>query len=111
MSPVAKVVLTATFEQEVAAQAEYLAEHAPAEWLQAFAEGIEQLRTELAALPETGVPEEENDQIRLRRRTLSAKLPYLVYYAHRKESPVTEVRLLRLIHERQRRPNITVPLW
>jgi plasmid stabilization system protein ParE len=110
LSQVVKVVLTATFEQEVAAQAEYLAQHAPADWLDTFKVALEDLRTDLAALPETGASVKENEAIRVRMRSLSPRLPYIVYYAHRKERPIQEVRLLRLIHERQRRPRMTVPV-
>lgn len=107
----AKVVLTATFEREVTAQSAYLVEHAPAEWLENFIAALNQLRKDLTSSPAMGKPEKQNTQIAVRSRMLGSTLPYIVYYAHRLEDPITEVRLLRLIHERQRRPRMNVPLW
>ena len=107
----ANVIPTATFQQEVIAQSGYLVEQAPAEWLENFVAAIDQLRRALTSMPAMGKPEKQNARIALRSLMLSSKLPYIVYYAHRLEDPITEVRLLRLVHERQRRPRMTVPFW
>lgn len=100
------------FEKAVIARIAWLAENAPEEaWLDDFLAALEALRRAVALMPEAAPPLKQDGRVIVRQRRFPSALPYIVYYAHQREDPVTTVYLTHLFHERQRRPRIDLHDW
>ena len=108
----AVVELRPAFEAAVKGRIEWLAENAPAEsWLDNFVAALHTLRRDIALLPEAAPPLKQDARIVVRLRRFPSGLPYVVYYAHLRATPVKTVYLTHLFHERQRRPRVDVHEW
>lgn len=99
------------FEHAVIRRIEWLAEHAPEEWLNSFVSALETLHREVESFPEAWPPVKEDARVVVRRRGLPGGLPYVVYYTHLREHPIRDCYLTHLFHERQRRPRIALAQW
>lgn len=99
------------FEAAVTARIAWLGENAPEAWLDNFLAALETLRRDIGLMPESAPPLKQDTHVIIRQRPFPAGLPYVVYYAHLHEDPVTTVYLTRLFHERQRRPRVTLRDW
>ena len=99
------------FEAAVVARIAWLGENAPEAWLDNFIAALETLRRDIGFLPEAAPLLKEDARVIVRQRRFPAGLPYVVYYTHLREDPVTTVYLTHLFHERQRRPQITLREW
>lgn len=107
----AVVELRPAFEAAVTARIVWLGENAPEAWLDNFLAALETLRRDIGFLPEAAPPLRQDAHVVVRQRRFPAGLPYVVYYAHLREAPVTTVYLTHLFHERQRRPRIRPRGW
>lgn len=100
------------FETAVTDRIAWLAEHASEEsWLDNFLAALGELRRDIAFMPEAAAPLRQDARVIVRQRRFPDGLPYIVYYAHLREEPVTLVYLTHLFHERQRRPRLKMRDW
>ena len=99
------------FETAVIARIVWLGENAPEAWLDNFLAALDTLRRDIGFLPEAAPALKQDARVVVRQRRFPAGLPYIVYYAHLREDPVTTVYLTHLFHERQRRPQVDVRDW
>ncbi len=99
------------FVSAVTQRIEWLAENRTEEQLDAFLAGLSWVRERLAQTPQAGSLVKQDKHHALRMRLLPRPLPYLVYYAHPKAEPITEVYLVRLYASGQRRPRAAMDNW
>lgn len=99
------------FERAVIERIRWLQEHAPGQWLDDFLTGLDVVRRDLEMFPEAWPAVMQDDRVVLRVRPFPDPLPYLVYYTHRRETPIRVVFLSRLLHQRQRRPRLQRRAW
>lgn len=107
----AVVELRPAFEAAVIARIQWLGKHAPEAWLDNFLAALESLRRDIGFFPEAAPTLKQDALIVVGQRRFPAGLPYVVYYAHLREDPVTTVHLTHLFHERQRRRQIELGDW
>lgn len=74
----------------------WLAENRTEEQLENSLSGLAEVRRRIEQSPEAGPPLKRSDTHVLRMRLFPRPLPYLVYYGHRVERPLTEIYLIRL---------------
>lgn len=98
-----RLALRPSFVRDIGARVRWLEENAPAQWLEAFHDGLSAVQRRIAAYPHSGAPVKEQGRLALRAAGFSGRLPYLVYYVHRRTQPIKVVYLVRLFHYRQRR--------
>ncbi len=99
------------FETAVIERIAWLGENAPEAWLDNFLAALHTLRRDVGFLPEAAPPLKQDARVVVRQRHFPAGLPYVVYYTHLREDPITTVYLTHLFHERQRRPQIDLRDW
>lgn len=99
------------FEAAVTARIVWLGENAPEDWLDNFLAALATLRRDIGLYPEAAPPLKQSARVVVRKRRFPAGLPYVVYYTHLREDPVTIVYLTHLFHERQRRSRIYLRDW
>lgn len=107
----AVVVPRPAFEEAIISRIMWLGEHAPEAWLDNFLAALETLRRDIGLLPEAAPVLKQDAHVVVRQRRFPAGLPYVVYYAHLSEEPITTVYLTHLFHERQRRPQLDLRDW
>lgn len=95
----------------VAERIEWLAENRPQEQLDNFLGGLVVVREQIARAPLQGPSLQEDERHVLRLRLFPRPLPYLVYYAHPKVEPITEIYLVRLYGSGQDRPEADLSTW
>ena len=99
------------FEAAVTARIVWLGENAPEAWLDNFLAALDTLRRDIGFLLEAAPALKQDELVVVRQRRFPAGLPYIVFYTHVREDPVTTVYLTHLFHERQRRPQIDLRDW
>lgn len=99
------------FTADVLGRVAWLAEHRPEDQLDHFLAALAMVREQVARAPLRGAPVRQDGHAIMRLRLFPRPLPYLVYYAHRKIEPITEVHLLRLFGSGQDRPEIEMSAW
>lgn len=89
----------------------WLAENRSEEQLDNFLSGLADVRRRIEQSPEAGPPVRRSDTRVLRVRLFPRPLPYLVYYGHRLEQPLTELYLIRLYGSGQDREDFDMSEW
>ena len=89
----------------------WLGENGSEEQLENFLSGLAEVRRRIERSPEAGPPVKRSDTHLLRMRLFPRPLPYLVYYGHRLERPLTEVYRLRLYGSGQGREELDMSEW
>ncbi len=101
----------APFVRDVNERIAWLAENAPRRWLDDFLAGLAEVRERIAEYPQAGTPIGREEGVVLRARNLPRPLPYVVYYIHDDEEPVTELFFVRLFRHGQNPPDFRVRDW
>ena len=99
------------FRQAVVERIEWLAENRPEEQLDHFLGALAIVRAQIERSPLLGPVLQEDDRHVMRMRLFPRPLPYLVYYAHAKREPITEIYLVRLYASGQDRPEVDLSEW
>lgn len=99
------------FLADVERQVAWLEAHGEIAWLDDFLAALEEANVLVSRFPEIGAVISSREQSILRVLTLPRRLPYLVYYAHRRGRPVREVDFVRLFHHAQERPEVDLAEW
>lgn len=99
------------FERAVTERIAWLADNAPEEWLDNFLAALADLRQELEQFPGLGSTVKGDERVVVRQKRFSRGLPYFAYSVHLRETPVREVFLTHLFHQRQRRPRLNLSQW
>lgn len=89
----------------------WLEAHGEIAWLDDFLASLEEAKVLVSRFPEIGATASSGEHGILRVLTLPRRLPYLVYYAHRRRRPVREVDFVRLFHHAQERPEVDLAEW
>lgn len=89
----------------------WLAENRSEEQLESFLSGLAEVRRRIEQSPEAGPPLRRSDTHVLRMRLFPSPLPYLVYYGHRVEQPLTEIYPIRLYASGQERQGFDMSEW
>ena len=89
----------------------WLADHRPEEQLDSFLTGLGWVRERISENPNGGPILKQDQHHTLRLRLFPRPLPYLVYYAHQTDQPITQVFLIRLYGSGQRRSRIEMSQW
>ena len=105
------VELRPAFEVAVITRINWLAEHAPEEWLDNFLSALETLHRDVEQFPEASPVLKQDARVVVRQRGFPDGLPYVVCCAHLSEDPMTVIYLTHLFHERQRRPRVDLSRW
>lgn len=93
------------------ARIRWLAESRDEEQLDNFLSEVGEVRRRIARHPEAGPPVRTDPAHVLRMRLFPRPLPYLVFYGHRPEHPLTEIYLLRLYRSGQDREDADMSEW
>jgi hypothetical protein len=107
----ALLLLRPAFVAAVTQRIDWLADNRPEEQLDNFLIGLNWVRDRIAENPGGGPILKQDERHTLRLRLFPRPLPYLVYYAHRRDGPVREVFLVRLFGSGQRRAKIQMSQW
>lgn len=89
----------------------WLAENRTEEQLENFLSGLADVRRRIELSPDAGPPLKRSDTHVLRMRLFPRPLPYLVYYGHGREQPLTEIYLIRLYGSGQDRGAFDMSDW
>ena len=89
----------------------WLAENRTEEQLENFLSGLADVRRRIEHSPEAGPPLKRSNAYVLRMRLFPRPLPYLVYYGHGRERPLTEIYLVRLYGSGQDREDVDMSDW
>ncbi len=89
----------------------WLAENRDEEQLENFLSGLADVRQRIEQRHEAGPPVTWGDTHVLRMRLFPRPLPYLVFYGHRRERPVTEIYSVRLYGSGQDREEFDMSEW
>jgi plasmid stabilization system protein ParE len=89
----------------------WLAENRTEEQLKSFLSGLADVRRRIEQNPEAGPPLRRSGTHVLRMRLFPRPLPYLVYYGHGRQRPLTEIYLIRLYGAGQDREDVDMSDW
>ena len=89
----------------------WLAENRSEDQLGNFLSGLADIRRRIEQSPEAGAAMKRSNTHVLRMRLFPRPLPYLVYYGHARERPLTEIYLIRLYGSGQDREDFDMSDW
>ena len=89
----------------------WLAESRTEEQLENFLSGLAEARRRIEQSPEAGPSLKRSNTHILRMRLFPRPLPYLLFYGHRRERPLTEIYLIRLYGSGQDREDVDMSDW
>lgn len=106
-----RLLVRPAFIEAVTERLDWLAENRTEDHLDNFLAALTSVRDGIRRNPQRGPIVRQDAHHVLRMCLFPRPLPYLVYYAHRKAHPITEVQLVRLFGSGQRRPKIRMAQW
>jgi plasmid stabilization system protein ParE len=98
------------FQSDFRAHAEWLAGEGRYDWLANLWTGIEEVADRIRQFPEIG-PMLRQDRRLVLRKLIFRRLPYVAWYAYRRQRPIGDVWLVRLFGARQDRPDPDPSTW
>jgi plasmid stabilization system protein ParE len=105
------LLLRPAFIAAVNERIEWLAENRTEEQLENFLSGLADVRRRIEQNPGAGPPMKRTNTHVLRMRLFPRSLPYLVYYGHGPDQPLTELYLIRLYGSGQDREDFDMSDW
>lgn len=105
------LLLRPAFIAAANARIAWLRENRDEEQLESFLSGLADVRQRIEQSPEARPPVKWSATHVLRMRLFPRPLPYLVFYGHRLEQPVTEIYLARLYGSGQNREEFDMSEW
>lgn len=106
-----RLLVRPAFIEAVTGRLDWLAENRTEDHLDNFLAALTWVRNGIRQDPRRGSIVRQDTRHVLRMCLFPRPLPYLVYYAHPKAHPITEVHLVRLFGSGQRRPKIVMSQW
>lgn len=89
----------------------WLGENRDEDQLEHFLAGLARVRERIEQRPAAGALQKQSDAYVLRMYLFPRPLPYLVYYAYRRQQPIREIFLVRLYASGQDRPDFGMSEW
>lgn len=89
----------------------WLAENRTEDQLERFLAGLNEVRERIERNPRAAPTVRQDDRYVLRMRLFPRPLPYLVYYAHERAGPISQIYLVRIYGSGQNRPEFDMSEW